>query len=84
LGSKIGNELSEWRFLSGKIKKPHENIYKHKHLKFIMVKRGSVSSGKKMSAREREELLIENFVGLQKAMTTLSVRFGDLSDNISK
>lgn len=39
---------------------------------------------KKMSAREREELLIENFIGLQKAMTHLSVKFENLSDNISK
>jgi len=37
-----------------------------------------------MTAREREELLIENFVGLQHAMTNLSVKFGSLSDNISK
>jgi len=39
---------------------------------------------KKMSAREREELLIENFVGLQHAMTNMSIKFGGLSDNISK
>jgi hypothetical protein len=39
---------------------------------------------KKMSAREREELLIENFVGLQHAMTNMSIKFGALSDNISK
>ncbi len=37
-----------------------------------------------MNSREREELLIENFVGLQKAMTNLSVRFGELSENISR
>lgn len=39
---------------------------------------------KKMTAREREELLIENFVGLQQAMTNMSIKFGGLSDNISK
>ena len=39
---------------------------------------------KKMTAREREEILIENFVGLQHAMTNLSIKFGSLSDNISK
>jgi len=39
---------------------------------------------KKMSAREREALLIENFVGLQYAMTNLSIKFGGLSDNISR
>ena len=37
---------------------------------------------KKMTAREREELLIENFAGLQHAMTNLSIKFGGLSDNI--
>jgi hypothetical protein len=39
---------------------------------------------KKLTAREREELLIENFVGLQHAMTNMSIKFGALSDNISK
>ena len=39
---------------------------------------------KKMTAREREELLIENFVGLQHAMTNMSIKFGGLSDNIAK
>ncbi|MDH3353425.1 MAG: hypothetical protein OEL87_03180 [Nanoarchaeota archaeon] len=42
------------------------------------------STKKKMTAREREELLIENFVGLQHAMTNMSIKFGSLSDNISK
>ena len=42
------------------------------------------SSEKRMTAKEREELLIENFVGLQHAMTNLSVKFGALSDNITK
>ena len=52
-----------------------------------MVKKGNdseVIGKKKMTAREREELLIENFVGLQSAMTNLSVKFGSLSDNIVK
>jgi len=39
---------------------------------------------KKMSAREVNELLIENFVGLQRAMTNLSVKFEGLSDQIAK
>jgi hypothetical protein len=39
---------------------------------------------KKMTAKEREELLIENFVGLQKAMTNLSIRFENLSGQIVK
>ncbi|MCR4284596.1 MAG: hypothetical protein NUV97_00955 [archaeon] len=38
---------------------------------------------KRMTASEREELLIENFVGLQHAMTNLSIKFGALSDNIT-
>ena len=42
------------------------------------------STKRKMTARQREELLIENFVGLQQAMTNLSIKFGGLSDNISK
>ena len=41
------------------------------------------SARKKMTAKEREELLIENFVGLQHAMTNLSIKFGALSDNIT-
>ena len=39
---------------------------------------------KKMTAREREELLIDNFVGLQHAMTNMSIKFGSLSDNLTK
>ncbi len=48
------------------------------------VRKSSHHKKKKMTAREREELLIENFVGLQHAMTNMSVKFGALSDNISK
>ncbi len=47
-------------------------------------KKSSTHGKKKMTAREREELLIENFVGLQHAMTNMSIKFGALSDNISK
>lgn len=39
---------------------------------------------KKMTAQEREELLVENFVGLQHAMTNLSIKFSALSENINK
>jgi hypothetical protein len=39
---------------------------------------------KKMTTKERDELLIENFVGIQRAMTNLSVKFESLSDNISR
>jgi hypothetical protein len=48
------------------------------------VEEKKIPKKKKMTAREREELLIENFVGLQHAMTNLSIKFGSLSDNISK
>ena len=58
-----------------------------------MVKKGVKGSSKtsvspvkkrKMTAGQREELLIENFVGLQKAMTNLSMRFESLSGQIVK
>ncbi len=39
---------------------------------------------KKLTAKQREELLLENFVGLQRVMVNLSIKFGTLSDNISK
>ncbi len=39
---------------------------------------------KRMTSKQREELLIENFVGLQKVMTNLSIKFESLSDQISK
>ncbi|MGC9309119.1 MAG: hypothetical protein ACP5D2_00295 [Candidatus Nanoarchaeia archaeon] len=35
------------------------------------------------SDKERDEILIENFVGLQKAMTNLASKFSDLSEQIS-
>jgi hypothetical protein len=38
---------------------------------------------KRLTAREREELLIGNFIELQKVMTNLSIKFENLSDNIS-
>lgn len=47
-------------------------------------KKANSGAKKQMTAREREELLIENFVGLQKVMTTLSIRFEKLSDSILK
>ncbi len=39
---------------------------------------------KKMTAKQREEILIENFVGIQHAMTNLSMKFGALSESITK
>jgi len=49
-----------------------------------MIKEDSGSSKKRMTAQEREELLIENFVSLQHAMTNLSIKFNTLSENISR
>ena len=56
-----------------------------------MVKKGdsgisekSKKINKMLSPKQRDELLIQNFVGLQKAMTNLSVKFETLSDNITK
>lgn len=39
---------------------------------------------KKLSKAELEASLIENFVSLQKVLTNLSVKFDELSNNISK
>ena len=47
-------------------------------------KKDKAPKEKRMTAKEREELLIENFVGLQHAMTNMSIKFGYLGDNISK
>jgi hypothetical protein len=52
--------------------------------KTTATKKKTDSDNKKMSAKEREELLIQNFVGLQHAMTNMSIKFGVLTDNISK
>ncbi len=46
-------------------------------------KKTNSTSKKTLNAREREQLLIENFAGLQKAMMNLSIKFETLSDNIS-
>ena len=39
---------------------------------------------KKLTNREVQLALIENFVGMQKALTNLTFKFDHLSDNISK
>lgn len=39
---------------------------------------------KRLSAAEREEILIDNFIGLQKVMVNLSMKFENLSNNINK
>jgi hypothetical protein len=59
-----------------------------------MAKRGSKKGGKRTSRtthspisksnRDVEKILIENFVSLQKVMTNLSLKFEDLSKQISK
>ncbi len=49
-----------------------------------MVTKKSSSKEKGLTKAQKEDLLIENFVGLQKAMTYLSLKFENLSDNLSK
>jgi hypothetical protein len=61
-----------------------EKKTKEKKTKVKKVPKSIIPKKKKMSASEREELLIENFVGLQRAMINLSMKFENLSDNISK
>jgi hypothetical protein len=39
---------------------------------------------RRLSAAEREKILIDNFIGLQKVMVNLSMKFENLSDNITK
>ena len=39
---------------------------------------------KKLSKTEVEQLLIDNFINLQKVLTNLSIKFEDLSNNVSK
>ena len=43
-----------------------------------------VATKKKMTKKELDEALIANFVNLQKVLTNLSIRFDDLSGNITK
>ncbi len=45
---------------------------------------GVGSAGRTMTPKQRDELLIENFVGLQKAMVNLSIKFEELSGNMAK
>ena len=49
-----------------------------------MNQKREIARPKKMTAKEMQEILIENFVGLQRAMTNLSVKFESLSDQIAK
>ena len=41
-------------------------------------------NSKKMNKAELEEALLANFINLQKVLTNLSIRFDDLSNNITK
>lgn len=49
-----------------------------------MVRNSTSSKVKKITKAQRDDLMIENFIGLQKAMTNLSIRFENLSDNLSR
>lgn len=49
-----------------------------------MVKKSANSKSGRLTKAQKDELLIENFIGIQKAMTHLSLKFEVLSDNISK
>ncbi len=69
---------------------PNKTTVKKTTVTQTIVKNPSVTQkkpstgSKKMTAKQREELLIENFVGLQRAMVNLSVKFEGLADNMSK
>lgn len=45
---------------------------------------GMNKPAKKLTKTQLDEALIENFVGLQRVLTNLSIKFDSLSDNISK
>ena len=49
-----------------------------------MTKRDVSDKKKKITKAERDEMLIDNFINLQRVLTNLSVKFDDLSSNISK
>jgi len=44
----------------------------------------SVKKSKSLSNKQIQELLIENFVGLQKAMTNVSIKFESLTSQMSQ
>lgn len=49
-----------------------------------MVEKKSVNKPKKLTNREIQESLIENFVNLQRVLTNLTIKFDMLSDNVSR
>jgi len=59
---------------------------KHRRVKVskVVVVEKKIFHNKKLSNKELQELLIENFVGLQKAMTNLSIKFEGLSTQMSQ
>lgn len=64
--------------------KKRQNIISNEKAKENKESPISERNQKKMSSKEREEALIENFVGLQKAMTNLSIKFESLAGQIAK
>ncbi len=48
------------------------------------IKKGDFKTEVKISEKNMEKILIENFVSLQRVMTNLSEKFDGLSNNISK
>jgi hypothetical protein len=49
-----------------------------------MIKKEDEIKSKKMNNEELQKALIDNFISLQKVLVNLSVKFDDLSSNISK
>jgi len=49
-----------------------------------MIKKDVIGKKKKLTKAERDEMLIDNFINLQRVLTNLSVKFDDLSSNMSK
>jgi len=49
-----------------------------------MPKKAGSAKTKKVTKRKIEEALVENFINLQKVLTNLTIKFDELSGNISK
>ena len=75
------SEIFSYNFLQVK-------IYKQKKPLIFMVKKGikkeDFKTEVKISEKNMEKILIENFVSLQRVMVNLSEKFDGLSNNISK
>jgi len=48
------------------------------------MEKGDTKKNKLMTNRELQQAILENFVNLQRVLTNLTVKFDNLSDNISK